>query len=509
MAFAEKNNDSTLYTTKKFITGTAMRGCLAQLFIDFHRLGEDAHKNNDFYDIFLSGKVRFLPAYPLGSSNKKDNVQPFILPLSMMKHKTDDDIIDLTDEKTQVQVGYKKLTGFALKNGDKIYKVEPKTKIQLHIARTKDSARITGSSKDGDIFNYEYIERGQYFKGSFIVDDDVVDKFIAKLSEMNIDKIHLGRSRHTQYGSCKFELKKVSICRFDEIDINRPFYIYAYTPYIPFHEWQRTDEIAAQLLAYIKAQLKEKRFELTEDNKDRIKIFAASEDIGGYIKVWHARHERKNALSAGSLIKFNLKGIDEAAMQVLKDILLQGAGLRTVEGFGQFRLWQADDAAELAKEEALVPTRPGNLKLVVKKAYIILRQRILIELKKEAEHVSKINPVSKKHILNRIEGLMDSSLTKKEIIAEIQEFKDAAKNNLKNIYVGDADLYDILTEEKGYEQPYAKINWDKRLRFKHGQAQDIEKDLGKDIFLVDEEMAYKHFWLWFARHAKKKLNDKD
>ena len=54
--FAERNNDSTLYNTKKYIAGSIFRGMLAGKFIKDKNLGNEAHKNKDFYNIFLSGK---------------------------------------------------------------------------------------------------------------------------------------------------------------------------------------------------------------------------------------------------------------------------------------------------------------------------------------------------------------------------------------------------------------------------------------------------------------------
>lgn len=42
--FAEKNNDATLYTTRDYITGSAVRGMMAEAFIRQYQLGKEAHK---------------------------------------------------------------------------------------------------------------------------------------------------------------------------------------------------------------------------------------------------------------------------------------------------------------------------------------------------------------------------------------------------------------------------------------------------------------------------------
>ena len=244
VAFAEKNNDSTLYTTKKYITGTAMRGYLAQQFINYKKLGTEAHKDDDFYDIFLSGKVRFLPVYPIGSDSDNAQYEPFIIPPSMMRHKSTGKIIDLSKEGTKIEVGYKKFSGFAVKKGSLICETDPKTQIQLHMARTKDDSRISGSSKDGDIFNYEFIEPHQFFKGCFAVSDEKTAQTLQSFLKGTASTMHFGRSKQVQYGKCAFKLLGEKDCPPVKVDIAKSFYLYSCTPYIPFTQWQRTDIIA-------------------------------------------------------------------------------------------------------------------------------------------------------------------------------------------------------------------------------------------------------------------------
>ena len=510
VAFAEKNNDSTLYTTKKYITGTALRGYLANRFINCKNLGRDAHKDSDFYDIFLSGKVKFLPAYPIGEDPANAEYEPFILPLSLMKHKSTNDIIDLSKENTKIAVGYKKFTGFAMRTGSTIYKADPKTQIQLHIARSKDSARITGSSKDGDIFNYEYIEPHQYFKGCFIASDDSAAEKLSKFLRKKVHTIHLGRSKQVQYGKCALKILEAAEQPAGKINTEKDFYLYAYTPYIPLTQWQRTDKIAADLLQALaeKLQTAYPDVKITTDN---LKIFAANEEVGGYVNVWHTRQERKIALSPGSLIQFKAANMTDDAVSYLNDLLHGGMGWRTVEGFGQFRLWQAAEAVELKTLATPELKPPANLKSVADKVKAILQQRILIEIQKEAKHTAdNAKPAeNKKHILNRIEELMDSTSSKSDIQAKIREFKKKAKDNLHNIYIEKDDLCDILLEENGADQPYESIRWENKLGLKDNQAENLKNDFGTDVFKPDEDKLYRYFWLWFARHAKKNLADKD
>ena len=154
VTFAEKNNESTLYNTRKYIPGSIFRGMLADRFIRENNL-VNAHEDENFYNIFLSGKVRFLPAYPIGRENR-DGFEPYVLPLSFMKSKDGKELRDIAGE-AKIETGFKKMTGFALKEDNDIYKVNVDTQIEFHMARSSEDERIHGSSQNGRVFNYEYI----------------------------------------------------------------------------------------------------------------------------------------------------------------------------------------------------------------------------------------------------------------------------------------------------------------------------------------------------------------
>ena len=114
VSLAEKNNDTTLYVTKKYIPGSIVRGMLAGKFIQYKNL-KNAHEDEDFYNIFLSGKVRFISAYPVGKNLKliKNNFNPMNIPLSLVCSKDGKTVKDISYNK-QIIPGYKKMNGFML-----------------------------------------------------------------------------------------------------------------------------------------------------------------------------------------------------------------------------------------------------------------------------------------------------------------------------------------------------------------------------------------------------------
>lgn len=515
VAFAEKNNDATLVGTKQYIPGSAIRGLVAeQLLKSSH--SENAHKDATFYTYILSGKVRFLPAYPCPAYLAADGV-PMVMPASLVKHKTGGDIKDITvNTDTGGAIGYKKMKGFVVKTGETLYPVETATQVQLHIARTDENSRLAGRSLDGHIFNYEYIEPEQEFKGSLIVDDDIADEVYAFMHEVMEGVMRLGKSRQVQYGSCELHFSKPSELTVPQIRSEQPFFLYALTPYIPEEEWYRTDYVCRALLASIveKAAQYGRTWQCLNTEPA---LFAAQEDIGGYVSVWGARQERMRAVSAGSMIACAIEGITKEDLPLLQTILAEGMGTRTEEGYGQFWLWQGSKDAYVLGQVDNTVEKPDLSDAVKTQAKAVIHKRILTEVRKWAESLSVVRGAPKHHILNRIETIMDSDLSKTAIQAIISDWKRIARNNLECLYIGDtsskeaqafndSSVYQLLLELDGAKGPYTECDWPYRIGLVPKVRKQLQSDLGDTVLTVDENMLYKEFWLWWARHAKNKTD---
>ena len=150
---------------------------------------------------------------------------------------------------------------------------------------------------------------------------------------------------------------------------------------------------------------------------------------------------------------------------------------------------------------------------VKKQAKQIIRQRIFREIKKQAvsdlDKRCKFNAKSKT-TLNRIEALVNSNKTKQQIQNEIKEFNKAAKVNLRQMFLDTDDFLEILTEDNNVKLPYSGIEQKAKLGLDDENLyQEMENDLGKDIFVIDEDTLYKEYFLWFIRHAKKLISKKN
>lgn len=497
LLFAERGADNILVTTKRYIPGSAIRGALAHLYINAHKL-QNAYEDATFFDLFLSGKVRFLPAYPIGCREQEQG-DAFVMPLSLMRSKDKTQTVDLT-AAAENKAGFKKLQGFAVKKDGKLYPIDTDVKIELHMSRSGAGERITGSSRDGNVFNYEYLEPGQLFKGAYLADDDAAELLQKVLLEMDVEALHLGRSKSAQYGKCLYAAMPVKEAQ--QVALGDKLYLLAQTPYIAFGSWQRVEQAADELLGELEARLG------CEAAKDGLQIFAAAESIDGYVGVWQAKKQAERALSAGTLIELRLNGaVDSSKLQAA---LQQGLGKGTEDGFGQFVIWQPLAKPEFV--EKLPQKQQKNVVLsneVKKTAKKVIRERLLQEVRQQAAQDAqsedlKIYAANAHNILKRVEGLMYSGKTKSDIQMIISmDFKATAKKNLTAIkYKGDA-LYDILIEGPGHELPYKGVDWTRKVKLPKGSLKELQKLIGSNAFELDADEVYREYWLWFMRHAVK------
>lgn len=528
--FSEKSVDSIFYATKTYIPGSAIRGALANKYINVKGLSSNAHENDGFYNLFLSGKVKYLPAYPIGNADE-NNAIPKILPPSIMKSKDGSEIKDLTNPETgKLGAGYKKVQGFIVSDivEDKVkfYKVDTKVQIALHMGRNGDEERIQGRSKDGNIYNYEYIEEHQRFKGSILFENE---EDVGKVSEIfdKMNFVYLGRAKNAQYGKCNLELldngKPKEIKEIEELEA-RDLYLYALTPYIPLEPFQNTSEAAKQLIKEVNAHFGENEEVLKlgkhMDGSSEFEesYFANKEEINGYVGVWNAKRETVNAISAGSLIKVTVKqDIDKKELNNLKEVVLKGIGDRVAEGYGQFRVWtpmenvtlnEFDEKCSKFEDDS---QKAKALKAVKGKAFLIIKDRLLLEVRKKAKNDVvknvKVNEYEKigKHIIKRVEILMNAYDKKEEIKQKIKEFKDTAQKNLQKVTIeittndnekNSVNLYDLLIEK--INTHYYVNSFDKETIVK------FKRDFGNNVSYCTEDEMYRTYWLWFARHFVKR-----
>ena len=509
VAFTEKNNDATLLGSRNYIPGAAVRGQLIENYIRDNNL-TDPGADENFNRFFFQNKVRFLPAYPI-YRGLKNEAEAMLAPLSLMKDKVTNEIEDNAAEQApELRAGLKKWSGFVNYCDGTFYPIEVETQAQLHMQRTDNRNRLLGHSDDGAIYNYEYIEPEQLFKGKIIVDDEIADKIYRFIQDHMGKNIYIGHSRKAQYGCCRFNCYKPKAIVNEKMAEDKRIYFYAQTTYLPLAPWQDLKTVIEELLAEIKQELKniDSNIELKLHQE---KIWAAQEEVNGFVTAWQARQPRIYGVAAGSLWGVEISNRNSEVLSKLEEILARGLGQRTEEGYGQFKLWQSRNFIFADYEKEII--KPEKLSSATKnKAKAILQKRALLEIAIKAGKLQIKSGDSKKHILKRIEILMDSDASKDEIMNCIRDFKDIARRNLENIYIDYKDklyrLDECLLEKSGGAVFYKDMNWKKLFNLKERDMKSLFTDIGINDFISNEDEAYRTFWFWFARHNGRRVNKK-
>lgn len=505
ITFTDKAADVILYETKKYIPGNAIRGAAVKKYLE-----KLTAESEEFYDLFLSGKISFLPAYPIGNCDPKE-VQPIFMPLSIMKDKQDKEYVDIAFQPV-TKAGFKGVNGFVCVHPDgKLTRVNTKVQLEFHMSRGSEEERISGKSEKATskVFNYEYLEAGQSFKGSLIYDSRLATQVEEKILNRIQGDIFLGRAKNAQYGKCKLELLEETP-KVKTIRKEKKLYLMTLTPYIAYDAWQSIGEAAKLVL--------EELGEVTNNNslkqlKQIPQLFAKVEDIGGYVGVWQAKREQVTALSPGSLIELPAGAMDGKLLNKLQEALLTGLGARTEEGYGQFRIWEAEGKPNFAEAmttnkidyKQLQPLVQQQLQKIVCER---VKEELLTKANKDASKVAGRSS-SAKSILKRVEILMASSKNKVEIQKALAEYKDMAQDNLSKLDFGALSIYECLmdkVEGEKSKQPYGRIAWNERIFA--GKMQLLVKMLEGDKcnLLPSEDFMYKTYWFWFMRHLTKKID---
>jgi hypothetical protein len=321
-----------LTSTRDTIDGRVLRGIFASQFIKTHNLGKEAHKNQEFMGLFY-GDLRFVSAYkdtPKGTS--------IPAPLSLQKYKNADketdfiegDIIDsffakseYTEEKKQNLLGFKGLKGYVVLDDVYCYPVQIETAIKLHMSRSSEEERKLGRSKDGNIFNYEYLEPNQVFVGTVIGPSQMLQKFVEEFKG-HLD-CRIGRSRLTEYGKCSVEIGNIETIISDNTAFNSDIvYIRFHTPVLLGHD-----------------SIEELLNDVFIDDITLEEVCASYQEEQNFNNIWGARSPSECAVSAGSVIQLKKEsGWTTKDIETLENIFFNGIGNRVQEGYGQGRLWK-------------------------------------------------------------------------------------------------------------------------------------------------------------------------
>lgn len=486
-------NRSTLMTSSENnISGTILRGIYVKKYIDAHELDEKAHEDKNFRRFFF-GKLRFVTARPA-----KHGLRSIMVARSLQASKDGKTYNDMlvNPNPEDYEQGFKSKKGQAVLNPEGFIDYTSVAKnTALHIDRHSQKNRISGSSQDGGVFTYEYLEPGEFFIGFIIGEDNVLSDFAKEIK--NYDKhCRIGRSSNTQYGHCHLEWGDVQAVNAIS-PTDSTICVRLETPLVapkPVIEARHVlDEIFANIAPDIEVS----------------DIFGGQEELYGYNNAWQTKIPSQYVLAAGTVFKLSRRtGWSDVD---LTSAFYGGLGLRCEEGFGQLRLWSTDKPIKpwgkdnASQQEPIAYT--VNNKEVQRIAKIIIENKLEQQVKLDAyKAVQRITQQLKGR--THAFAVLESLLGARTMLADIQNRMKKAVTEIKSdqlhTHLNDVTCNGSSLEMMILTQTIITDNLSQELQdfaLKTGVA---EVKNGKTVF--DAEIrgaAYYDYWLWFFRHARK------
>lgn len=345
-----------------YIPGVTILGAMAARYLSFD---ENSSDSDEFERLFLSGETSWGNLYP--APKNSDNL--FLpAPFSIRKYKdSDSNYVDLAlgnaKPEPHKSLGNLFLTEAStkMKLGKEKQAVEYKTaqvekNVEYHHRRAENKGygkALEGETNweigdPGVFFQYETLEREQYFSGSIIGTAKDL-QLISSLLPRN-SRVYLGKSRVAQYGECKVTFKSIEPLIAEKTDFwcqGSSMIFRLSSDMVLLNENGHPAPQPALFLNEIADRLKIKHEQLRIAS-----VFLKKKLLGGYLGVWNLPRVQYPALAGGTVIKIVNESGQDLPIGTLKNISL---GLRVADGMGRFSWYCADD---LPKQLKIVKEKP-------------------------------------------------------------------------------------------------------------------------------------------------------
>lgn len=505
LVITAESSSRVLTESRDYISGTIVRGILADAYRKARNLGNTAHEDSSFKQLFLGG-LQFQAAYPMVKGHRS-----YPLPQSLMKHKVEGDIKDMLE--ADGAAGYKVLKGLGTVYEGQVDLASVHKKIYFHMSRNSADERFAGRSNGGGIYNYEAIGEGQTFAAIITGEEEDLITLVRDLKlKNNTMTVRAGKSKRTSYGKCEVIFGDVVPCEMKNISDwveqlkHGILALRLDSPFIsdrPVSGWRRLEEesLADDFVGALRRVLPEKELTLS-------KVFTGAEIVRNYVGVWQLYRPEVLALAAGSVCVLTCStDWSDEDIKRLTDVLATGIGVRKAEGFGQIRPWVLRSTLELQNtEEEPVPVAPvKSLSKVTKKLVKsilktkdvdAIRSRAYLDVQKHTKELKKAD----NHTFARLEnyvpllGGQRGGLNKDDSEALRRIFGDNWKAN--GLSVGHKELgisHDVLELLEDRKVP----KWIDTICNTHDGLRTL---VGSSMSAEDRFIEY---WTWFFKYARK------
>jgi CRISPR-associated protein Csx10 len=393
---------------------------------------------------------------------------------------------------------------FWTKKGGMINLYKEKRRINIHNFRDRKKGRSTDNQ--GEIFRYEALDSGQTFQSVILCEDgDDVTTIQNLLAEQ---KLWLGGSQSAGYGQTKIVELKAPVDNWHEIEITA--------------EDRENDEILSITLLSDTLLRNEDGQPVADPNliKKAVEevlnitlpepkiggIFAGSTLIGGFNRKWGLPLPQVPALTAGSVIVFEIEDIEITSKQI-QQLEAQGIGEKREDGFGRVAvnwLQKCRFQVKLSKPESK-PSEPLKNEvsrlLAEQMSQRLLEQKLEQELQKKVAYLTLQEGISNSQ-LSRLQSVARQALLNGDcnlVLSLLNDLPSNARNQFERTKIGNKSFKEQL--EEWLRNPTA---WISRIEVK---IADVERKFD-DAYARQDKLAEKYTLRLIMAVAKKATKEK-
>lgn len=306
--------------SENYVNGQSILGALAGTYLKNNKNDEE------FKDIFLSGKVEFSNAYITDDIGREYTPVPQYI-RKLKKSKKIVNVLGKCEELCRSDKDYstndgnqpKKITSkYAyIKDNEEISFIEPSMSIIYHHTHKNDSS-------DEKLYSFRVLEENQKFAGKIVGAKKYIDILKDILTTMTL---RLGKSKTAQYGQCKVD--KITVSRYEakelKINANEEIVVTLESDGIFIEDNAYTNKYSQVRHALMK-QLGIDAY----DEEGESVSYMSTKIITGYNTKWNMKRLFMPAVCAGSAFVFKVKGESS--------IYASMVGERNLEGYGAIRI---------------------------------------------------------------------------------------------------------------------------------------------------------------------------
>lgn len=515
LIFTTDSADSNMVETYEYIPGGSILGAFAARFIkSFGLSAERAHQDEVFKSWFVDGSLCFGNAYLC--PEEASVPAPYYLQTDKDGKATYNLFQEIPAE------GAKRFNGYMCRPvGSQAEIVRPQKSIGFHLRRSSPGERLSGSSSEGGIFNYESLAAGQCFRASVSGPLAELRAFYGLFGQNgSAQEIRLGRSLHTQYGRARIIMGAPQEHRPAGLEVlagQGEFILVCQSPAIVMNDFGFCEPSAKVLNAYL-WERSQGALELVPDEEwagspvaRGASILARSETRKAFVSHWHLPRPTQRAFAAGSCFKLRISDEGnpgqeaerlENALACMRELLEKGLGERCHEGYGQISLESVDSPVQLihrgAAEEKASRIQGGTATATDLGRLVLSRlvERMLLNLlSRQAVHKGldycrkgSAAPLPSNSLLRRLESMLKAANSQDDFQASLKCLRNTAVEQLdERLYQGQS-LHDWL--KLGTAVYYAGLHQN----LNYPKIKEMADLAGYDLSRAQEYSFYQRYW---------------